>query len=270
MVLSISVETVRPHLRLRRPRLFSHVRREVNEVLPVDGREVVEWMQKCAAMNHIMSPWFNDYSNAGGFIEGMSNDGWYPGVFTTSYQVFARQTGDAVARDGYVRVDNRYGEEVARVPPFQRAFFDRLRGLVIETDLYSVQHNTLLAEIRKKAPLPFRGELRLGAIEVAKVGWLSLPGVFRANFLRPTRRIRMRVSYEAAMPGVLRVEVYDNGELVESGSIESDAGRVSTIVTVESDRLISRKPDIVVSYDGAEAGATLYEVRPLVPVSLPL
>jgi len=269
-MLSISTALVSRELRRRRVLPFRQAHEEVRRDAPIDGVEVVEWMQKCGAINRIMSPWFNDYTDAGGAIEGMSNDGWYPGVFTSTYQVYARQTGDAISKDGFVRVDNRYGVEVARVPPFQRAFFDRLRGLVIETDLYSVQHNTLLAEIRRKLSLPFRGEMRLGAIDVAKVGYLSLPGVFRAKFLRPTRRVILRVGYEAAQPGVLKVGVYSNGNLVESGEVASDAGNITATVTVKADRLIPRTPDIVIAYDGAETGINLYEVRTIFPVSIPL
>lgn len=235
---------------------------------PVDGVEIVGWMQKVGAINWIMSPWFNDYSKAGGILEAQSNDGWYPGVFTSTYQVFARQTGDAIRTDGYLRVDNRYGEEVARVPAFQRSFFDGTRGLIIETDLYSAQHNTLLAEIRNKTSLPFSGDLRLGAIDVAKVGYLSLPGIFRAGFLRPTRRMTLRLSYEATLPGTLEVAIYDRGVLIETGRTPSDAGDITTNVTVKSNTLISRSPEIVVAFDGAETGMNLYEVRSLIPISV--
>jgi len=269
-MLTISTTLVSRELRRRRVRPFREVHEEARREAPIDGVEVVEWMQKCGAINRICSPWFNDYTDAGGAIEGMANDGWYPGCFTTTYQVFARQTGDAVREDGYVRVDNRYGEEVARVPPFQRAFFDRLRGLVIETDLYSVQHNTLLAEIRRKISLPFRGEMRLGAINVAEVGYLSVPGVFRAKFLRPTKRMILRVGYEAATPGTLKVQVYSEGVLIDTGEIPSDAGNYTALVRVRSDRLIPRTPDIVVAYDGSETGINLYEVSTVFPVSIPI
>ena len=118
--------------------------------------------------------------------------------------------------------------------------------------------------------LPFSGELRLGAIDVARVGYLSLPAVFRAKFIRPTRRILLRVGYEAALPGTLKVEVYSNGNLIESGEVASDAGNITATVRVESTTLIPRTPDIVIAYDGSETGINLYEVRSIMPISIPL
>jgi len=267
---NIELKRISGVLRRRRPMLFTHAKKQAEEDAPVDGVEIVSWMQKCGAINRIMSPWMNDYTDAGGYLVGMSNDAWYPGVFTRSYQIFARQTGAAVAKLGYVRVDNRYGDEVARVPPYTRAFFDNLRGLVMVSDLYSVQFNALLAEFLRHARLPFSGEMRLPAIDVAKVGYMSLPAVFRVNFIRPFARMVMRVGYEAHQPGVLKVQVWDGGNLVAEGSVKSDSGDMNAMVTVTSDRLISRSPHVVIAYDGAESGMTLYEARPIMPLAIPL
>jgi len=269
-VISIKAEKVSDVLRRRLTPQFSKLMSRATSEAPVDGVEVVGWMQKCGAINWIMSPWMNDYTDAGGYVIGMSNDAWYPGVFTRSYQIFARQTGAAVAKVGYVRVDDRYGREVARVPPYSRAFFDNLRGLVMVSDLYRVQFNALLCEFERHVKLPFSGEIRLPAIDVAKVGYMSLPAVFRANFLRPTTRITMKVGYEAQQPGVLKVQVWDNGVLVGEESMKSDKGDIATTITVLSPTLISRTPRIVVAYDGAETGMTLYEARSIYPMSIPI
>ena len=266
----IEIEITRiPKLDLPLPMRFTEAIKKVESELPVDGVETVEWMRKCGAINYIMSPWYNDYSNAGGLIQAQSNDGWYPGVFTQSYQVFKRQTGDAIAKQGYVRVDNRYGEEVARCPPFQRAFFDRLKGMVIVTDCYRVQHNTLLAEFIKYVKLPFKGTLRLPSIDVARVGYLSLPAIFLARYLPvPFPKCIFYIEYEASHPGELVVEVYKaDGTLIGKGSAESDAGSNKAIVTVDAQ--VQGDTKIVVAYDGAEGGATLYRVYSAVPPTLP-
>lgn len=267
---NVGLELISRGIMRVRPPLFPTVMSAVEERAPVDRVEVVEWMQKCGTINHIMSPWFVDYSNAGGDVVAQANDGWYPGVFTSSYQVFARQTGDALARDGYVRVDNRYGQEVARVPPFRRAFFDRMRGMVLVTDLYSVQFNIVLAEFRRFAKLPFRGDMRLGAVDVARVGYMSLPAVFRASFPPiPSPRAVLYASYEAPLPGRLVVEVYDGaGELIGRAEVPSDAGNIRSVVTVEG--WISGDVKVLFAFDGSEAGMNLYEVTAVFPPSMPL
>ena len=198
----------------------------------------------------------------------MSNDSWYLGVFTTSYQIFARQTGDAVAKDGYVRIDNRYGQEVARARPFERSFFDGLRGLVIETDLYRWQHNTLLAEIKRFIKLPFSGDLRLPTINVAKVGYLSLPAIFRTAYPPlPAPRAVLYASYEAPLPGKLVVQIYSpEGKLLGESSKDSDSGRIDTVITVEG--LIGGDVRILSAFDGSETGANLYEIRSIFPPSM--
>jgi len=269
-MLRIEIRRISSVISLPQPPIFRQARVELESVSPPDGVEVVDWMIKCAAMNRIMSPWFNDYSDAGGSVLAQSNDGWYPGVFTASYQIFARQTGDAIARMGYVIVDNRYGEEVARVPPFARAFFDRLKGMAIITDLYSVQHNDLLAEFLKYVKLPWSGTLRLPAIDVARVGFLSLPAVFIARYPPlPSPRAVFYVYYEASEPGKLVVEVYKaDGTLIGRGEEYGDTGNNHAIVTV--DAMVSGDVKIVVAYDGAEGGATLYRVVPVFPPTLPV
>jgi len=183
---------------------------------------------------------------------------------------FRRQTGDAIARTGYVRVDNRYGEEVARCPPFTRAFFDRIRGMLICTDIYRVQHNTLLAEFLKYVKLPFSGSLRLPAIDVARVGFLSLPAVFLARYPPiPSPKAVLYVYYEASEPGKLVVELYKaDGTLVGRTEEASDAGNNQAIVVV--DAMVSGDMKLVVAYDGAEGGANIYRVVSVVPPTIPI
>jgi len=248
---------------------FTEVYSTTTEELPVDGTEVVAWMQKAGAINHICSDWYNDYSMAGGSVEGSCNDGWYPGVFTTNYQVFARQTGDAVKKDGYVRVDNRYGQEVARCPPFRRAFFDAMKGLVIVTDTFGVQHLTLLAEFRRYVRLPFRGTMRVPSILVARRGYISLPAVFLADYPPiPSPMATFLVDFEASEPGELVCEIYTaSGTLAGRGVQKCDEGRHRAFVTVRGNILGSNK--VVLAYDKAERGFVIYEVRSIFPPTLP-
>jgi len=267
---TVKVEKISSELTRLQPTRFIAAFEMTRVDAPVDRVEVVEWMQKCGTINRILSPWYNDYSRAGGDLEAQSNDSWYPGVFTSSYQVFLRQTGNAVAVDGYVRVDNRYGALIARARPFERYFFDGLRGLVVETDLYRVQHNTLLAEIKSFAKLPFSGDMRLGAIDVARVGYLSLPAIFRTAYPPiPTPRAVFYASYEAVLPGRLIVQVYSaTGEFLSESITDSDAGRMRAVITV--DGWITGDVKIVFAFDGSEAGMNLYEVYSIFPPSIPL
>jgi len=108
-VFSIERKPARTRLNIVRPRLFprlpaaldsgdylSRIRAEA----PVDGTEIVGWMQRCAANNAIISARVEEYNRLGSQLIGDSDDPYIPGCSVEDIQ-FRSERGRDVSNRGY-------------------------------------------------------------------------------------------------------------------------------------------------------------------------
>jgi len=116
----IKTRLVRPEFTLRglsRSRVFPEFPIEVEteailpmvrEYAPIDGVEVVEWMQECAADNAILDSIMADYERAGSRVYSRSGDPAAPGVRVHD-TYFPSVPGRTVASRGYAVLATPYG-----------------------------------------------------------------------------------------------------------------------------------------------------------------
>ena len=117
-----TVETVRPEfklpVRLLTPFLDPRLPRAINPLdymetvkseSPVDGSEVVEWMQYAHANKLALSARALEYNRAGSQLVYDSGDGYIPGVSLEDVR-FKKQSASIVRRQGYALVVTPYGE----------------------------------------------------------------------------------------------------------------------------------------------------------------
>jgi hypothetical protein len=95
-----------PHLRpaLDPGNILSVIQTEA----PVDGTEIVGWMQISAVDNIVMQARILEYNRAGSQIVGNSGDPWIPGVAVEDVR-FVRKTGGDVESDGFAVVTTPRG-----------------------------------------------------------------------------------------------------------------------------------------------------------------
>jgi hypothetical protein len=80
----------------------------IQSAAPVDGTEIVGWMQISAVDHIVMQARVAEYNMAGSEILGQSGDPYIPGVAVEDV-VFARKTGAAVESDGFAVVTTPRG-----------------------------------------------------------------------------------------------------------------------------------------------------------------
>lgn len=70
------------------------------ETAPIDGVEIVEWMQGSYADNAILSSRLDEYNRLGSQLVGRSSDPWYPGVVVEDCS-FRSERGRDISARGY-------------------------------------------------------------------------------------------------------------------------------------------------------------------------
>lgn len=238
----------------------------IEEAPRVDG-EVVEWMQEAGSHNRILSPWANDWDSAGGAVEAMSNDGWYPGTITESYQIFRRQQGKNIQSAGFVRIDDREGEKVGETPAFDRGWFADKSGFAINITNFNVQHNTLLAEIKEYPKIPYEGSIRTGTVPVQNRGRLSFPVVFEFGFLRPALQATFDFKVRSPQAGTMAVEFWNSQrQVTDKQEVTLQEGGQSVSVSTRGSPVV-RGGYINLLFDGFEQAPTVSEIDSF-PISL--
>jgi hypothetical protein len=81
----------------------SEVLEVVKSEAPIDGREIVEWMQISAAENIVMQARIAEYNRLGSELIGRSGDAYIPGVVVEDLY-YISQTGSDVGMQGYATV----------------------------------------------------------------------------------------------------------------------------------------------------------------------
>ena len=67
---------------------------------PTDGREIVDWMQMCAADNAILDARCEEYNRLGSQLVSASNDPWIPGASIEDIN-YVSETGSTISSRGY-------------------------------------------------------------------------------------------------------------------------------------------------------------------------
>jgi len=73
---------------------------DIQSIAPIDGREVVEWMQIAAAENAVLSARVTEYNRLGSNLMSGSGDSYIPGVYVDDSS-FRSQLGSQITSQGY-------------------------------------------------------------------------------------------------------------------------------------------------------------------------
>jgi len=168
----VSPEPVFPEWQKPYEELFTRVQAE----FPLDGVEIVAWMQQCEAANLVMEYVRRSYEAAGGRISSRTGDGAIPGVFLREYG-FHRQRGDGVRRRGFA-VESRTGR---RVSVGSWGWIDLLKVFgVVHPEIGAYQWSGLLGCFEKYASIP-----NANRMSFPKIWGITVPLVLSNRFVVP-------------------------------------------------------------------------------------
>lgn len=128
---------------------------EVRVIAPLDGSEVVEWMQISAAENIVMQARIAEYNALGSQLVGSSNDPFVPGLVVEDIKMES-VTGATVASRGYASVSTPRGSfNVPRLGKSTGVFRDLLAWGSISW-VGTIQYTGNLLKWKSLAETPIR------------------------------------------------------------------------------------------------------------------
>lgn len=220
---------------------------EVQTAAPVDGTEVVDWMQVSAVENAVLSARMAEYNRLGSQMVARSGDGYVPGVYADDCFIYRIQTGADVASAGY---------GIARTPRgnFQ---FPHLGGSTgIFRDLISwasesrpggIQWNASLIKWKSLAETP------IGETVGFYRDWMgnSAPNFFVQKPTRPKLSVTVRQRFSSSDPqtlGIIFREPSNYSQNVGTKSVAIAAGTHDVSYTVSAFPFV---PPLVAEIQGA-------------------
>ncbi len=138
----------------------------VKKIAPIDGREVVEWMQETLAANMVLFSLQNDIENAGGVFRSGAGDGYVPGVRVGNLY-FKSDRGTVVRRRGYAIVrGNNIPDIKVPIDTGKLVFLkNKLIALLGAFNPRELQFNGFIALWEKLPRTPINARLRFGIIQ---------------------------------------------------------------------------------------------------------
>lgn len=255
-----------PSLPIELPSPYKKVKSMVDEALPLADPSVDDagWMREAGAINTIMSRWWDDYSAAGGRVQGSASDSWYPGVHTEDYQIRGRQRASTIQADGYIRVDSRDGSKVGEADLYDRSWVDGKGAFVIHTMITNgVQWSAILGQILEYVSVPNSKKLSVPTVEVGTVGFMSLPLVFSYT-LPPLPTPAMVIYSKVKTPhaGNLNLTLWNSRKKTTSSkTIKLTGGSQKVVARIRGSPVIPTTGYIEMEFDGFSQGVAVDEIR---------
>jgi hypothetical protein len=163
--------------------------------IPVDGREVVAWMQECHSANQILWCFEEEYRRAGSEVKTGSNDAASPGLRVADLSYPAGIPGSTIYSQKYAPVYVK-GARVTNCPaPNGKAkvVTRDVFGFAAVGTVYSYQWNGLLAQFTDLAQTPISSRIRVPNV------WgmnFYLPFIVSPRLPLPLTTLRMLVSVD--------------------------------------------------------------------------
>lgn len=207
---------------------------QVKEVAPVDGVEVVGWMQEAAAYNAVFDSMCDEYSRLGSYLISRVGDGLIPSVGVGSGDrrvMFTSVTATTVAGQGgaYVVAKDRrffcpeYGKATIAIE-------DVLAWAAIP-GRYAIQWTAALLDWAELAGLPVTDRVRFGAC-----GGLIAPNFFSCATRVPAPMGTYRIGLTSDKPQTVAIKGRDTKgafqDVLFEDSFDIEAGESEVIYNV--------------------------------------
>lgn len=89
----------------------------VKKEIPVDGKEILEWMHPAFAANSAISIMSENYIDVNGLAVGRADDPYVPGLVVDDLS-FIKEPASVLSENGYARLKSPYG--IDRIPLFSK------------------------------------------------------------------------------------------------------------------------------------------------------
>jgi len=244
----------------RKPRILDPV--EIIESLkaeaPVDGVEVVEWMQLSAAENAVLSARMEEYNRLGSQIVSGSTDSYIPGLIVEDCRVRSER-GYTVGTRGFAIAETPRGD--FNIPRLRRST-GIFRDLITWASMYyqaTIQHCETLLKWKSLAQTPIRQTVGFYMDSRGN----AAPNFFVQQPPRPALTVRVRQRFSSNVDQRLTLNFRDPTDYTRvAGSRNVDIAAGENEVTYTFSAFPYCPPVIaeIQPQDGAQTKLDLYEV----------
>jgi len=228
----------------------------IQQEIPVDGTEIVEWMHDATATNVVMTAREAEYNVHSQFVTD-TGDGYIPGVRVAS-MAFVRLRGYDYARRGYATVVSPAGE--INVPRYtmQPIIGRDFLGWAYAGAQYGIQWKGVLGQL-----------VRLADRITQAVGFPNIDGKVAPFFVlqqpdRETQRAVVRMVVDSDRDQRMRIIFRDPGDyrrVIDEGEIEVPKGRSTIEFVVASYPAVPPVVNHMQPEDGTKTVLNSFEVR---------